>query len=138
MYFDIKIFVSLTVFFISMVVFWVSLTMLLVLLVSAFMIAWNSRIYINICLMSQHFMYFTLRYFSERYNKTFSIFLVEIYLFLMVLFFFLYVFEILMFFASAYFAIRAFCLILGIWTLAKFVEFLKRSMVRGGRYFFIF
>ena len=36
------------------------------------------------------------------------------------------------------FAIRAFWLIWDVLTFAKFVEFLKRSMVRGGRYFLIF
>ena len=36
------------------------------------------------------------------------------------------------------FAIRAFSLILDVLTFTQFVEFLKRSTVRGGRYFLIF
>ena len=69
--------------------------------------------------------------------KTFAIFLGKNYHSFNSLFLFLSILEILMFSFMCLFAVRAFWLILHL-TFAKFVEFLKRHTVMGGRYFLIF
>ena len=79
---------------------------------------------------------FTLGHLSKRY-KTFAIFFVENFFFIVC--FFSLLFSTIWCFSHAYiFASWAFWLILGVLTSVKCLEFLKRKMVREGRYFVIF
>ena len=81
-------------------------------------------------------MLLLFRHLSEKY-KTVAVFLVKIYYFLIVCFFF-YFGNLDIFSHMLIFAIKAFPLIWAVLTFAKFVQFLKRSTVKGGRYFLIF
>ena len=76
---------------------------------------------------------FTLRHFSKRWKIHFS----KIYYFLIVCFFFMF-WNFDVFLHMPIFVIRDYWLILGLLIFVKLLEFLKRSMVRGIRYLFIF
>ena len=127
--------------------FWVSLSMLMVFsnfsLILCSQYAWNSGIYIKIGI--QTFVWhtsilciFILKHFSKGY-KTFAIFSVKIYYYFNSLVsFFVYFGDFDVFWHVLTFAVTKIWLVSGVLTFAKFVEFLKRSTVREGRYFLIF
>ena len=84
-------------------------------------------------------MYFHFETFVQKIYQTFAIFLVEIYVFLIVCVSSLICSENFHVFSHVLiFTIRAFRLISGVLTFAKFLKFLKRGMVREGRCFLIF
>ena len=79
-----------------------------------------------------------LRHMSKKY-KTVAVFLVENFLKNgLNVSFFMYFGNFNVFLHMLIFAIMAFWLISDVLTFAKFVEFMKRSTIRGDRYFFYF
>ena len=83
-------------------------------------------------------MYFHLRHLSKRYKTVAVFFSRNVLFFKWFISFFIYFGNFDVFLHILIFAIRAFWLISDVLNFTKFVEFLKRSAVRGGRYFLIF
>ena len=99
--------------------------------------SWNSRIHVSICLTFNILYAFTLRYFFRRY-KTFAIFLVKMYYFLMVHFFLICFGNLDLFSHVVIFTIRVNLIKFRCIKFHKIFESLERNYGIGSRFFSYF